>query len=186
MINKTILVTGAPRSGTTPLGQILSTLPGAVELYEPMGPTGDQRFTDRFPIPGEPGFTADDLRSFIHDMQNLKLHFKAQNRPSQSKIRGLVARAVGSRTLSTYRRAQVTRRRDLVVCKDPHAVFCASEASNAGFRAVVSMRSPEAHAASFKRLGWISRIDEIYPRYRSAFGEVAGFSDWVNILGTTQ
>ena len=34
MIERTVLITGAPRSGTTPLGQLVTMLPGAVDLYE--------------------------------------------------------------------------------------------------------------------------------------------------------
>lgn len=185
MIEKTILVTGAPRSGTTPLGHMLSMLPGAVDLYEPMGPTGDRRFCTRFPIPGEAGFSHEDLNRFVSDMGQLNLHFKSQWRPSHRGLTGIAARLFGTRSLLSYRVAKIVIGKRLLIWKDPHAVFCVPMAAHANFRAVVSIRSPQAHAASFKRLGWISRINEIYPRYCAAFGEIPNFENWITRLGNT-
>jgi hypothetical protein len=185
MIAPILLVTGAPRSGTTPLGHMLSMLPGAVDLYEPMGLTGDRRFNRRFPIPGEPGFSSDDLARFVRDMSQLTLQFKSQQRPSHRGLAGAVARLFGTRTLWSYRVAKLTPGRRLLVWKDPHAIFCVPMGIDTNFRAVVSIRSPQAHAASFKRLGWISQIDDIYPRYCAAFGEVPGFQKWIDRLATS-
>lgn len=185
MIEKTILVTGAPRSGTTPLGHMLSMLPGAVDLYEPMGPTGDRRFSSRFPIPGENGFSLEDLDQFVSDMGRLNLNFKPQWRPSHRGLIGIAARILGTRSLLSYRLAKVALSKRLLIWKDPHAAFCVPMAAHANFRSVVSIRSPQAHAASFKRLGWISKINEIYPRYCAAFGEIQNFQHWITRLGNT-
>lgn len=174
MSMKTILVTGAPRSGTTPVGEILADLHGAITLYEPMGPTGDRRFPQRFPIPGESGFTTTDLATFVSDLAQLRLAFKAQKRAAHRSWRGRLARVIGTRSLISYRRArlQPRPRRRILIWKDPHAVFCAPKAASAGFRAVVTVRPPHAHAASFKRLGWICPVAELYARYREAFGDI--------------
>ena len=179
MMKPTILVTGAPRSGTTPLGQMLSTLPGAFSLYEPMGPTGDQRIRKRFPIPGESDFSEQAFDGFLRDLECLDLRFKHQRRPGHRGVAGLAARLFGTRSLLTYRLAKVTPGRRLLIWKDPHAVFCAPFAARFGFRAVVSIRSPYAHAASFKRLGWVSQVQEIYSRWRVVYGDIPDFPAWI-------
>lgn len=170
MFSETILVTGAPRSGTTPLGHILSKLPGALEIYEPMGPTGDKSITSRFPIPGESGFSQRKFSDFIERMNSLELNFKSQRRPAHSFLRAFGAKLFGTRTLQTYRRAKFSQNRELLVWKDPHAIFCASFAGACGFRSVVTVRPPLAHAASFKRLRWLPPLDDIYTRYKQTFG----------------
>ncbi|WDQ17485.1 hypothetical protein [Rhodopirellula sp. P2] len=185
MIEKVLLVTGAPRSGTTPVGHMLSMVPGAFELYEPMGPTGDCRFVTRFPIPGEPTLPVPSLVQFVEDMRRLRLRFKPQRRPGHRQFEALFTRFFGTRSLRSYRLAKLQRHKRLLIWKDPHAVFCASSSFDLDFRAVVSIRSPHAHAASFKRLGWISGAKEIYPRYRAEFGEIAGFEDWIERVGDT-
>lgn len=185
MIENTVLVTGAPRSGTTPLGQLVSMLPGAVDLYEPMGPTGDQAIQNRFPMPGEPNFTEEDLAAFLKRMQRLDMSFKSQRRPGHRGFSGFLAGTFGTRSLLSYYRAKFSFNKNLLVWKDPHAVFCAPLAARAGFKAVVTMRPPHAHAASFKRLGWVSLLDQIYPRYCAAFGAIPDFDKWIAKIGGT-
>lgn len=181
----TILITGAPRRGTTPLGQILSTLPGAVSLYEPMGPTGDERIRMRFPIPGEPDFGEAVFDGFLRDLECLDLRFKPQRRPGHRGVKGLAARLFGSRSLLTYPLAKVTPGRRQLIWKDPHAVFCAPFVARFGFRAVVSIRSPYAHAANFKRLGWVSQVQEIYSRWRGVYGDIPNFPEWIKRFGAS-
>ena len=44
-----ILVTGAPRTATTPVGNMLARCRGVVSLYEPLGPTGLVSVSERYP-----------------------------------------------------------------------------------------------------------------------------------------
>lgn len=186
MFKNTILVTGAPRSGTTPVGHLLGMLPKSVTLYEPMGLTGDKSISLRFPIPGESDFSLDEFSSFVARMQKLDLSFKSQRRPSHKGLSGFAARVFGSRSLLSYYQANLLPyNRDTLIWKDPHAVFCSVAAAEHNIKTVVSIRSPYAHAASFKRLGWVSQIENIYSRYCSAFGEIDGFSDWCCKIGST-
>jgi len=186
MIPQVILVTGAPRSGTTPLGDLLGGIKNSVNLYEPMGPTGDKRFIERFPIPGEPGFSEADLASFVMDMRRLKLSFKGQSRPAHRGLGGLAARVLGTRSLISYRKARLTFKPKLLIWKDPHAVFCAAEGPLSGlYKTIITVRPPLAHAASFKRLGWVSKAGDVYDRYRKSFGEIPAFSSWYQRIGQT-
>ncbi len=170
-----ILVTGAPRSGTTPIGHILSLSAGAYSLYEPMGPTGDVRFQERFPIPGEPSLSLQQFDAFLHDLVDLNLHLKPKRRIAYAKLpihKRLLRNAIGSRSHISVWRARYSFGRRTIIWKDPHAALAAAQAAHAGVRVVTCLRSPWAHAASFKRLGWISPIGEIYSRYRSVHGPI--------------
>lgn len=186
MFKNTVLVTGAPRSGTTPVGQLLSMLPKSALLYEPMGLTGDKAINLRFPIPGEPDFSLSDLSTFVNRMRNLDMSFKSQRRPGHKGFSGMAARLIGSRSLISYYNAKLSiHKRDTLIWKDPHGVFCAAAGADVGFRSIVSVRSPYAHAASFKRLGWVSPVSDIYARYCLAFGEISEFDDWCVRVGKT-
>lgn len=175
MSKKTVLVTGAPRSGTTPVGDLISTLDGAYTLYEPMGPTGDVRIKTEFPMPGEPSFTYDNLKLFHKDLVDLRIRYKSQIREGHTALQKIRARIVGSRSLLSYRLAKMQLKKEILVWKDPHAIFCAGVLPDVS--SIITIRPPEAHAASYKRLGWVSRIDEIYPRYNKKYGEIEGFDE---------
>jgi hypothetical protein len=172
MIKDVILVTGAPRSGTTPLGELLSLLPGAVNLYEPMGLTGDSAVSVRFPMPGEPGFSNDQFTEFVGRLRTLDLRMKSQVRPGHAGLHKLAARLLGTRSLQSLRRARLTPFKKTLIWKDPHAIFCepVSAGPDHAFRRVITVRPPLAHAASFKRLGWVSSVGDIYQRYRAVYG----------------
>lgn len=183
MIDQVLLVTGAPRSGTTPLGNILAKLPGTISLYEPMGPTGDRRITMRFPMPGEPNFSRYDLHRFIADLKHLRQRFKPQRRAGHKGLSGLLAGWAATRTLWSYRLARLQPWARLLIWKDPHAVLCIPDVLDSGVRCIITLRSPYAHAASYKRLEWIANISEIYPRYAALYGDIAEFSSWMKRMG---
>ena len=167
-MTEVILVTGSPRSGTTPVGDILACLPRTATLYEPMGPTGDQRFAARFPMVGADGLTDAGLAAFIADLAAGRLHLKPQDRPSGGVREKTIRRLIGSRTalsLRLYRANPFARR---LIWKDPHAVFCATAVAALGVKTVVTMRPPLAQAASFKRLGWVSQAGEVQRRLARA------------------
>lgn len=64
-----VLVSGAPRSGTTPVGSLLAMAQGASMLHESMNvETGDRRVTKPFPVPGSDGFAESDLHELVQDI----------------------------------------------------------------------------------------------------------------------
>ncbi len=184
MISNTILVTGAPRSGTTPMGDALRHLPGAVSLYEPLGLSGDGRVTVRFPIPGEPAFTEETFGEVLEDMRRFRLRFHKQRRPVERVgwMRAAAVRVVGTRALMSQRIARLTPRKDTLIWKDPMAVFCVRHEASHGFRSVITVRPPLAQAASYKRLAWRPRTREIYDRYAARFGPVPEVADRLDEL----
>ena len=174
MISETILVTGAPRSGTTPMGDVLRRLPGAVSLYEPMGLSGDRRITVRMPMPGEPDFSEAQFEEFLSDMRRIRLKYHRQGRPIEQvgHVRAVATRVVGTRAPISHRVAKLTPGKKTLVWKDPLAVFCTRHGKSHGFRSVVTVRPPLASAASYKRLLWLPKIRKIYGRYAAQLGPV--------------
>lgn len=170
-----VLVTGAPRSGTTPVGATLALARGAGMIYEPMGPTGDKRIPVRFAIPGEPGFSFDDFSEFLSDLRELRLQLRSQNRQSYAKLnlaQRLMRNIIGSQTQTSYWKAKLSRNLATLIWKDPTAAFAVPSALSHGIPTVVCARSPLAHAASYKRKAWTVDVASIYPNFRDRYGDV--------------
>ncbi|MFN8187085.1 MAG: sulfotransferase [Gaiellales bacterium] len=147
-----ILVTGAPRSGTTWVGRMLALAPGVGYVHEPFNPD-------------IPAGIAGGV--FTRHLQYVCAENEAAFRPALARalafrydlpaalraVRGPrdVARIVRDEGRLAGERAR--RLRPLV--KDPIAVFSAEWLAAAfGMDVVVLVRHPAAVVASFKRLGW--------------------------------
>ncbi len=165
---KLILVTGAPRTATTPVGNMLSTARRTVSLYEPVGPTGVRKIEGRFPMLSST-FDEDDLSELMEDFRNLRFGFLK----SQQRGRNTFSwrRAIfGGRTNASLRLAQLQPWSSNLIWKDPHAIFLAPDVARLGVDVVVTIRRAMAHAGSYARLGWRSRAAEIYPIWAKRFG----------------
>jgi len=168
-----ILVTGAPRGATTPVGNLLAQCRSAVSLYEPLGPTGMTAITMPFPIVGEGlGLDPKHLPNQIASLRSLRLgKLKPQTRSQHEP--NWQTRIFGSRTLHSLRLARRKFWSRVVIWKDPHAVLMVPDLVDRGIDVVVTIRTPWAHAASFKRLKWRSKAAEAYPRWSARFGRCA-------------
>ncbi|TMM46739.1 sulfotransferase [Qipengyuania marisflavi] len=165
-----ILVTGAPRTATTPVGNMLATARRAVTLYEPLGPTGVQGVDAWMPMVGDGlGLSASAVDQLISDLSGLRPGpLKTQQRPRQDF--SLKRALFGSRTLHSFRLASLQPWSQAVIWKDPHANMLATDVALRGVPVVVTARRAKAHASSYRRLGWVSRAAEIYPRWAQRFG----------------
>lgn len=168
-----ILVTGAPRTATTPVGNTLTEGAGAVSLYEPLGPTGLRAVSNWYPMAGEGlDLTGAQLARLLDDLR----HSRSGGLKSQVRIGNswnIKIALFGSRTLHSFRIARLQPWKKTVIWKDPHAIMLANDVVEAGVSCVVTLRTPHAHAASYKRLGWTSQAREIYPRWSLRFGPCA-------------
>jgi len=163
-----ILVSGAPRSGTTPVGNLLSRCQSAVSIYEPLGTTGLARVKTRFPVIGET-FSQAELEELIDDLAAFRFgRLKPQARRAGPV--SLFTKLFGSRTLHSIRLARLQPWSRTIIWKDPHAILLVPDLVEAGVDTVITVRTPQAHAASYKRLGWHSQAAEIYPRWSARFG----------------
>lgn len=161
-----ILVTGTPRSGTTPIGDALAAAPRTRTLYEPLNfHVGDRRVRRYFEIPGAGGFAEADADELVRDIGRLRLRLRPGLFPEDRGLRRAVKRFTGSRTTSTYRAARLDARARTIVWKDPFAAFLAARvAAVHAIPVIATFRPPHAVAASFKRLGWRFDVDDLVSR----------------------
>lgn len=147
-----ILVTGAPRSGTTWVGQMLARAPGVGYIHEPFNLTTDagiagRPFTHFFQY-----VTPETEDRYVAHLERT-LRFSYDLRRQLPTVRSPRAAARTVRDLYRFTRFRLSRARPLV--KDPIAVFSAGWlADRFEMDVVVVIRHPAAFVASFKRLGW--------------------------------
>lgn len=150
-----VLVTGSPRSGTTPVGDLLALAAGARSLYEPLNAhVGDRRIRRYFEVPGHDGFGDDDVAALLADIARPRLRLRPGLFPEDRGWRRLAKRVTGSRTTMTYRQCRLDPRLRTIVWKDPFATFLVRDVAAAGVPVVATVRPPHAVAASFTRLDW--------------------------------
>jgi hypothetical protein len=161
-----VVVTGTPRSGTTPVGDMLGAAPGAATLYEPLNyHVGDQRVTRYFELVDRGGFSAQTCDAITDDVLRLRPRLQRGVFPEDGGLRRAVKWVVGSQTRQSLRKARRTRRLTTLVWKDPFAVFLAEHISRRhDAPVVVTVRPPAAVAASFKRLGWSFDVADLVHR----------------------
>lgn len=144
MHRRPVLVTGVPRSGTTWLARLLATAPGtALAGREPMNPRGRQYA----------------LGGTLDGWTRLREPTPGQERRLRAAYRGLNP-FVYSRYGTRQYAAPLPGTR--LVVKDPCALLAIAPVSRiTGAVPVLVYRHPGAVLASFRRMGWRPRVDEV-------------------------
>jgi len=178
-----ILVTGMPRSGTTAVGEVLGKAAGTAVLHEPLNYlVGLNDVRHYFAFPGGGEVSAASFDQWVEDMRALRLRYKPGLFPREKGLRRLTKQIIGGRAVNSYRRCKWTPGLDTLIWKDPFAALAAGYLHERhGLQVVVTLRSPWAVAASFKRMGWAFDLDEIMTRLRSAGRGDYSFDDglWI-------
>jgi len=164
-----VLVTGMPRSGTTGIGSALAHAPGAAYLYEPLNAeSGLRSVPEYFLLPDDPG--VDDR---LDEVLALSVRVRDGVWPTDSRLRRTVKRVTGSRTRTSAYRCRLDPRVRTVVWKDPFASFLVDRVvARHALPTVVTVRSPEATAASFKRLGWSFDVERVRRKVARRFPDL--------------
>jgi hypothetical protein len=153
---RTILVTGCPRSGTTPVGANLALAAGARYLYEPFNPSYGLRAISRYyQLPGADGFSPQDLDACVEAIRTLRLDLRPYDGPHETGWRRRIKRLAGGRSHLSYWLCRLDWTLDTIVWKDP--IACLSTAALVDrhhIPVVVTVRPAAAVAASYKRLQW--------------------------------
>lgn len=152
-----LLVTGMPRSGTTGVGNALAHAPGASSLYEPLNPeSGLTSVRDYFVPPPRSTLSSDPtLTAQLDQVWRVSVRMRRGIWPHDPTWKKLVKQATGSTSRVSAARIRLDPRVRTVVWKDPFASFLAPAlVAELGIPVVVTVRPPEAAAASFKRLAW--------------------------------
>ncbi|MCP3936776.1 MAG: sulfotransferase [Actinomycetia bacterium] len=146
-----VLITGANRSGTTWVGDMLCRGDGIVYMHEPFNPqVRPQWFTG---LPFERTQYIDDSNA---DLYKQRLEGLVSARPPWRHLlsdMGSASSVRGAKTLNDISRS--VRKGARLVLKDPLAVFASKHLSSAyEVDVVVCVRQPTAYAGSLKRMGW--------------------------------
>jgi hypothetical protein len=162
--NSPILVTGAPRSGTTFLGRMLS-LPRSVSYVdEPFNvQTGIKGVYRQFLYVGKKSTQASDYTKLVRELLAGQSTFKQSNiATSQSLPKRLMRRSFVSRKHLLYRLAAHSPFHQRYLVKDPMACFASEYLHrNLGMKTVVIIRHPASTVASYKRLGWRFALNDL-------------------------
>ena len=164
-----ILVTGTPRSATTTVGDMLGAAPGAGSLYEPMNfHAGDRCIGHYFEVPGQDNFTNEIFDDLVERMRRLDLDLKPGVWPEDRGLRRVGKYLVGGRTRTSHMALKLKPGVRTLIWKDPLAAFAATRAARVHrIPVVVTLRSPHAVAASFKRMKWGFNVKEITRRIQA-------------------
>ena len=157
-----ILVTGAPRSGTTAVGNLLAKARRTGELYEPMNATvGDPSITAQFVVPGCSSFSHEDARHFVSRVVSRQLRPRRASTSQRNPYFNRTSRTIIFNRLDPFRKT--------TVWKDPFAFFLVPQIiDRGGIPVVVTIRSPWSLAGSFKRMGWTAQVNDLAQRMREA------------------
>lgn len=158
-----ILVTGMPRSGTTPCGSNLELARGARHLYEPFNPGyGMHGISRHYEVPGANDFTMERFDACIEAIRHLRLRLKRYYNPREVRGRRLVKWLFGDRARLAYWRCRLDRSVETIIWKDPNACFTVrAVADRHGIPVVVTVRPAAAVAASYKRMDWNPGLSQI-------------------------
>ena len=162
MHRRLILITGAPRTGTTVVGEYLSGCSGVGELYEPMNANvGDRAVQNQFEIVGAGGFSTEVASDLIERIRRGKLHTKSPQNANRNRFLNRTKRtALSARYWPFYR---------TLVWKDPFAIFLAPEVAARGdIPVIVTIRDPLSVTGSFKRMNWTAPIADLIARMEEA------------------
>jgi hypothetical protein len=158
-----ILVTGSPRSGTTAVGDKLSLPISAGYLHEPFNVTvGIRDVENQFEAVGARNFSAERLDAIMRGIATLRLRWKSGVLPTDQGVGRLIKHFLGGRARVSFLRCLANPVLDTIIWKDPLAALLVNEVSAGyGVPVVVTARPPEAIAASYVRMEWRPRVDDL-------------------------
>jgi len=154
-----------PRSGTTGVGAALSHASGAAKLYEPLNPeSGLRSVHDYFVFPASTGHDpGPELDRQLREVFRVSVRMRRGIWPEDPAWKKAVKQITGNTTRVSAVKIRLDPRVDTVIWKDPFASFLVPYlSSHRGISSVVTVRPPEAAAASFKRLGWTFDLDRVH------------------------
>ena len=126
-------------------------------MYEPFNVhAGLKEIQHQFEIVGANNFTTERLAAVVDGIEHLRLpSWKAPIKPTDNVIRRLLKHGVGGLGRRSYLKCRLNPFINTLVWKDPLAAFMAKDvAQRYGTPVLVTVRPPQAVAASFKRMSW--------------------------------
>jgi len=164
MKNTPILVTGAPRSGTTVTGKLLALAPGVGYVHEPFNRDyGEKRVDAWFPYTHEGLGNEPRYRAIFDDLVRGKAVYKRAPLIGERNAPHLVLGRLllRNRHQLTYHIARLNPGVRRFLIKDPLACLLSEYAHRTShFDVVVLIRHPAAFVASMTRMNWVFNFDD--------------------------
>ena len=152
-IKKPIIISGIPRSGTTPLGIVLSSIKGFSMIYEPFN--ANQGIIDaqfNYPYPSK-NISVEEFQSIFNNLLLFKSSFKKGYLKNDSLAKRILKTFFGNESSLSYFKAKKSLSTDQLLIKDPFLLFCSKELC-LNHKVIICYRPLMALAGSFKRMKW--------------------------------
>ena len=158
-----IFVTGAPRSGTTFVGKILSAPLEVDYIHEPFNPDcGIPGIDQKYLYLRTDSVGTSQYEQCIKKIFTYEFSLRTGYYENDSLQKRLIKRLVGSRGPFYLRLAKLNRFRKAVVIKDPIGCLMVEYlAHRFGVKPVIMVRHPVAFVASILRIGWEVDLEPI-------------------------
>lgn len=158
-----IMVSGAPQSGTTFVGTILSLPWNVNTIYEPFNPTSGLEWNaQRYLHVGDAATLDPVVRARLEDFFAYRFKLKTVMSDEDGFLEQAVKRAWGGGNQFTLMRARLNPAASVSLIKDPIAVFLAETfADLRDVRTIAMIRHPLSFVGSLKRLKWRFRLEPI-------------------------
>ena len=152
-IKKPIIISGIPRSGTTPLGSILASINGFSMIYEPFN--ANQGIIDikfNYPYPGK-NISIEQFQSIFNNLIQFQSSFKKGYLKNDSLAKRIFKTFFGNESSLSYLKAKKSLSTNQLLIKDPFLLFCSKELC-LNHKVIICYRPLMALAGSFKRMNW--------------------------------
>ena len=152
-IKKPIIISGIPRSGTTPLGRILSSIEDFSMIYEPFNLNqGIKDIQFNYPYPGK-NISVKQFQSIFNNLIQFRSSFKKGYLKNDSITKRIFKTFFGNESSLSYFKAKKTLRTNQLLIKDPFLLFSSKELC-LNHKVIICYRPLMPLAASFKRMKW--------------------------------
>lgn len=149
---KPIIISGMPRTGTTPLGHIISSIDDFSMIYEPFNVNqGVSSIEFNYPYPGK-NISTKRFYEIFHELIDFKSRFKKGININDSLPLKLFKYFIGNESSLSFYRSKFSKKTNLVI-KDPFLVFATHELSSK-YKIIFCERPLKPLCASFKRMKW--------------------------------
>ena len=151
-IKNPIIISGMPRTGTTPLGQILSSIDDFSMIYEPFNVNqGVSSIEFNYPFPNK-NISTKKFDKIFNDLIAFESRFKKGINKNDSQILKIFKHLVGNESSISFYKSKFLNKKNIVV-KDPFLVFATKELSKK-YKIIFCERPIKPLSASFKRMKW--------------------------------
>ena len=148
-----IIVSGLPRTATTVLGDILSSIDGYNIIYEPFNASqGVSCVKKNYLIPGI-NIEKSNFDNILDSILNLNAKFKLGIKEDDSVIKKTIKTLFGNESSLSFLKSKFSPNRNKLIIKDPFLVFASLYLSD-NYKIVMCERPILPLAGSFKRMGW--------------------------------